>query len=150
MILDSDTEQIMDIPLEEILRNEEEKYSHDEFANSVWLGKDYVFDAYMDYLENKRTVIYYEKPKKIDEGRYYVFTPDSVQVVRASASEMGHGVLGLAYTGMGLVKILDTLHGADYDEVLKHELNHIKYPQKSEWEIRRMTKEQLGGNTKYH
>ena len=62
---------------------------------------------------------------------------------------MGPGVLGLAYTGMGLVKILDSLHGADYDEVLKHELNHIKYPNKSEWEIRYMTKQEMGGCCKY-
>lgn len=138
------------IPLEEILRAEGEKFNHEEFAKSAWLSDEYVFDAYMNYLENKRVVIYYEKPDIKHDGRYYIFEPDSVRVVRASAAEMGNGVLGLAYTGMGLVKILDTLHGADYDEVLKHELNHVKYPNKSEWEIRRMTKQELGGNCKYH
>ena len=101
--------------------------------------------------EDDKTVIYYyvdHKPE-LKRTNYYIFTPDWVTIVRAPESELGRGVLGIAYIGSNLVKVLDTLHGDDFKEVLRHELLHIQYPAATEGWIRQRTKQEMLFPTKY-
>ncbi len=102
----------------------------------------------------KTSIYYYKVPKSkifgVEENEYYIFSPSWVTVLRASQAELGDNVLGLAYPGLKLVKILDCLCGNDYKEVLQHELNHIFFPHMSEQDIRYMTKRELPFYTRYH
>ena len=70
-------------------------------------------------------------------------------IIRAPKEELGDGVLGVAYLGMNVIKILDTLYGDDLVEVKKHELLHLQHPYQSESWIRQRTKMELGFQTKY-
>jgi len=105
---------------------------------------------------SKKTVYYYKRPVSKNYGlgwieeEHYIFSPGWVTVVKASKMELGEGVLGVAYPGLKLVKVLGTLEGNDYQEVLKHELNHIFFPHENEQNIRYMTKRELPFYTRYH
>ena len=112
---------------------------------------EYRFRLYND--EKKKIVVEYyispeTKEQKREEG-FYVYTPSGLRVERASQTELGSGVLGVAYIGLGLIKILDTLYGQDYHEVLKHEVLHHRYPHESESAIRKMTMNELPFPTSY-
>lgn len=85
-----------------------------------------------------------------EEPEFYIFMPSFVQVKRATQSELGFGTLGVAYLGTNIVKILDTLHGKDFLEVLKHEYHHILNPNHTEKQTRECTKQSLPFDTKYH
>ncbi len=115
-------------------------------------GKDsYLAEIYKD--EKKKVMVYYyvspKSGEKEHEEGFYVYTPSGLKVVRASQTELGQGVLGVAYIGLGLIKILDSLYGLDYQEVLKHEVLHHQYPHESESSIRKMTMNELPFQTKY-
>ena len=146
--------------LEEILRQDNpllaELWKNNEFFDTRITDQDSrIFEAYYikkaEEEENKKRIIfYYVEPRPaFNRTDYYIFTPDWVTILKVPQSELGPGVLGVAYIGIGLVKILNTLYGDDFVEVQKHELLHIKYPNKSEGEIRQQTKQELGYATKY-
>ena len=80
----------------------------------------------------------------------YVFVPDGVQVKRVAQTQLGYGVLGMAFPGLKLIYVLETLHGNDFDEVLKHERNHIMHPWMTEQEVRFRTKNELYFEARYH
>jgi hypothetical protein len=134
----------------------ERRFAEDVPANRdvfepVFGRAEYAAELYRD--EKRRIVVqYYVSPataeSKHEEG-FYVYTPSGLQVIRASQAELGSGVLGVAYIGMGLIKILDTLQGQDYKEVLKHEVLHHQYPHESEREIRQRTTNELPFPTSY-
>ncbi len=73
-----------------------------------------------------------------------------VTIRRAPASTLGRGVLGRAFPSYGLIEILDSLTGNDFEEVKAHELMHIAYPQKSEYEIRQLTRLSLPFSPRFH
>lgn len=112
-------------------------------------GKDY----YALFEDKKKGIsVYYYSPKKKseeDKEGFYVYTPSGLTVQRASESELGKGVLGVAYIGLNLIKILDTLYGKDFEEVKKHEVLHHQYPNMPEGWIRKKTSEELPYQTKY-
>ncbi len=146
--------------LEEILRKDNpllaQLWKDNTFFNTKITDQNpRIFEAYYiikaEEEENKKRIIfYYVEPRPaLQRTDYYIFTPDWVTILRVPQSELGPGVLGVAYIGLGLVKILNTLYGDDFVEVQKHELLHIKYPNKSEGEIRQQTKQELGYATKY-
>ncbi|MBD3203701.1 hypothetical protein GF327_05360 [Candidatus Woesearchaeota archaeon] len=70
----------------------------------------------------------------------YGFVPANVVVRKVPEYILGTGVLGRAFVYSNYIEILDTLVGADYMEVLTHELLHIKLPHYSETQIRELTK----------
>jgi len=91
----------------------------------------------------------YNAPKK-QEQYFFVYTPAGVSIIRVPQSQLGSGVLGVAYPGRGLIKIADHLFGLDFEEVKKHEINHILYPSLTEYEIRQMTKRDFPFETRFH
>lgn len=140
--------------LEEMLRKDNpllaNLWEHESFVNNNILPWDAV-QKYYEELEKKKGIIYYYVEPKPAQKRvdYYIFNQDWVTILRVSQAELGPRVLGIAYIGKGLIKILDILYGDDFVEVKKHELLHIQYPQKSEAEIRQMTKQAMGYQTRY-
>ena len=144
--------------LEEILRQDNpllaELWKNNDFFDSRIIEQDpRIFESYYSQKEEeekRKVIFYYIEPRPaLQRTDYYIFTPDWVTILRVPQAELGPGVLGVAYIGLGLVKILETLYGSDLQEVKKHELLHIKYPNKSEWEIRQQTKQELSYATKY-
>lgn len=73
-----------------------------------------------------------------------------VTIRRAPAATLGRGVLGRAFPSYGLIEILDSLTGNDFEEVKAHELMHMAYPQKSEYEIRQLTRLSLPFSPRFH
>ncbi|MBW2970969.1 hypothetical protein KY320_02290 [Candidatus Woesearchaeota archaeon] len=101
--------------------------------------------------EEKKAVVYYyvDQRPEIKKADYYIFTPDWITIMRVPQSELGNGVLGVAYLGTNVIKILDSLHGLDFVEVKKHEILHLQYPHMSESWVRQRTIQELGFETKY-
>ena len=64
---------------------------------------------------------------------------------RASQAELGPYVLGRCWPGTGDIEILDGLYGREFDEVLRHELTHLRHPGLSEGEVRQRTRLELEG-----
>ena len=130
-------------------RDEAHHPAQKDVFEPVSKGKDY----YKLFEDKKKGfgVYYYSPTKKREEGRegFYVYTPAGISVQRASESELGRGVLGVAYIGLNLIKILDTLYGKDFEEVKKHELLHHQYPTMPEGWVRKKTSEELPYQTKY-
>jgi len=102
----------------------------------------------------KRNKIYYIPSFKnrllYYNGSFYVYTPSGTRVERVSQGVLGNNVLGRAFPGLNIIQILDTLYGLDFEEVKKHEVNHILYPFLTEDQIRLKTKQELPFYTKYH
>jgi hypothetical protein len=84
------------------------------------------------------------------EQYFFVYTPAGISITRVPQQQLGHGVLGVAYPGSGIIKIADHLFGLDFEEVKKHEINHMLYPFLTEHEIRLKTKMELPFETRYH
>jgi hypothetical protein len=112
-------------------------------------------DYYKLFEDKKKGIgIYYYAPsgnKKRDDEKegFHVYTPSGITIQRVPQVELGNGVLGVAYIGLNLIKILDTLYGTDFEEVKKHEVLHHQYPSMSEGWIRNKTKEEMPYGTKY-
>jgi hypothetical protein len=151
LLVKKDNHDIIELDNEIRVISRGDKKTHHDVFEPVFSDGNYLFELYRD---EKRTVIveYYVSParkdKKQEEG-FYVYTPSGLRVVRASEGELGKGVLGVAYIGLGLIKILDNLYGQEYQEVLKHEVLHHQYPHEAESSIRKMTMNALPYPTKY-
>lgn len=96
---------------------------------------------YIPSFKNK--LLYYN-------GSFYVYTPSGVKIERVPQGMLGHNVLGRAFPGANIIQILDALYGFDFEEVKKHEINHILYPSLTEYQIRVKTKQELPFYTRYH
>lgn len=99
--------------------------------------------VYKYTLNDKRFgFIYYELPKKKPEAATYFYASDmdGVTIRRVPQSVLGPNVLGRAFVFAKYIEILDTLHGADYEEVKTHEILHVKYPFEPEEKIRERTR----------
>lgn len=99
--------------------------------------------------KKKRNQVYYYSVRGLVNAPY-VFTPSSAKIVRVPEYVIGQGVLGVAFPGSNYIMILDSLHGTDFEEVKKHEVNHILFPNLTEYEIRRRTKAEFPYPTRYH
>ena len=69
---------------------------------------------------------------------------------RASRLELGYGVLGRAFPYRGLIEVASDLYGNDFEEVKMHEILHMQHPEKSEMEIRMMTRMALPFTPHWH
>jgi hypothetical protein len=119
--------------------------STDPFEPS-FSAKDHMIKLYED--KKKGVGIYYYMPsskKKNAQDSFYVYTPSNIIVQRASEQELGRGVLGVAYVGLNVIKILDTLYGSDFEEVKKHEVLHHQFPHEPEYAIRKRTASEFPG-----
>jgi hypothetical protein len=85
-----------------------------------------------------------------EEDYFFVYTPAGISVQRVPQSQLGWGVLGVAYIGRNLIMIADHLDGLDFEEVKKHEILHILYPSLTEREIRARTRTELPFATRYN
>ena len=138
-------------------RNQEkERHPENEMRNATYAT--YLYETGKRFpkpKEKKPVLVYYYVPPHNTYSReknheMYVFTPTAFTVLRASQAELGHNVLGTAYPGRGLIKVLDTLHGLEFVEVLRHEINHLTFPMLTEDAIRYMTRNQLPFESRYH
>lgn len=138
--------------LEELLKTDEGRSRFEEELEKSINLKGY----YCAFDKNKQKgmlALYYTSPESKKESitaDIYTFTSNSVTLVRATQGELGEGTLGVAYPGLGLIKVLDSLYGTDFDEVFRHEVNHINYPSMPEREIRNMTRQQCTYDCKYN
>ncbi|MBU1202376.1 MAG: hypothetical protein KKA51_07795 [Nanoarchaeota archaeon] len=80
----------------------------------------------------------------------YIFRPLKMSVTRVPHYSLGTGVLGRTWTNTGIVEILDSLHGNDFEEVLMHEILHNIYPSDPEWTIRDKTRDRMWFDTKWN
>jgi predicted DNA binding protein len=99
--------------------------------------------------KKKRNIVYYYSVRSI-VNQPYIFTPSSTKIVRVPEYVIGQGVLGVAFPGLNYIMVLDSLHGTDFEEVKKHEVNHILFPNLTEYEIMRRTKAEFPFPTRYH
>jgi hypothetical protein len=93
---------------------------------------------------------YYTNTWQNHKDYFFVYTPGGITIVRVPQAQLGHGVLGVAYVGHGLIKIADHLFGLDFEEVKKHEIIHLTYPFLTEYEVRQKTKSELPFTPRYH
>ena len=71
-------------------------------------------------------------------------------VCRGRSGVLGENVLGRAILALNLIQIREDLYGLDFEEVKKHEVNHLLYPYMTEWEVRQKTKMELPFYTRFH
>jgi hypothetical protein len=81
---------------------------------------------------------------------YTTHVPPGVMVVRSSGQVLGNGVLGRCYKGGNIIEIRDDLYGQDFEEVLRHEVNHVMFPYLGEHEVRSKTRYELPFPAKFH
>ena len=81
---------------------------------------------------------------------YHVYTPGGINVVRVPSNLLGPNILGRAFIGTNRIEILETLSGLAFEEVKRHEINHILNPYLGEWEIRQKTKAELPFEPYFH
>jgi hypothetical protein len=93
---------------------------------------------------------YYTNTWQSHKDYFYTYTPSGITLLRVPQSQIGHGVLGVAYPGRKLIMVADHLFDLDFEEVKKHELNHIFFPHLTEYEIRQKTKAELPFAARYH
>ena len=116
----------------------------DEISKIQWIKKQNDLVKRPDEIPIQVVAYYYVLPKK-DKNSYgnYFYTQNNIIILKAPQSVLGENVLGTANLNTKIIKILETLQGCAFEEVLKHELNHIKYPYLDEYRIREMTRTQL-------
>jgi hypothetical protein len=93
---------------------------------------------------------YISPSKKKELAAGYTFVPSDVQIFRVPQTVLGYNVLGCAFMGTNVVYIRDTLHGNQFEEVKRHELNHIAHPWMTESQIRSKTKKELPFEASFH
>ena len=123
--------------LEEIIKNIKEiQYNKKEKINKYY-GK-ITFSTY-DYTTTKNK-----------EKKWYTFVPSNIKIKRVNPSVLGEGVLGRAFPGLKVIEIREDLYENEWEEVLRHEMNHINFPYLTESQIRTKTKQELPFYSKYH
>jgi|TARA_B100001971_G_C17991823_1_gene432717 hypothetical protein len=116
----------------------------------------------------KKEKNYYQKPEELKPKfslyKYYTtnlnknynyfstgsYSIPGINIIRVPSSVLGDNVLGCAFLGRNLVYIRQDLQGSDFEEVKKHEINHILYPHFNEWQIRSKTRSELPFYGRYH
>ncbi len=80
----------------------------------------------------------------------YIFVPPNVRIERLAQKDIGYGILGTANLSAGVIQILETLYGKDFEEVLTHETIHLENWDKSESWVRYETKNRCDFPTRFH
>ena len=80
----------------------------------------------------------------------YIFVPPGITITRKSQKDIGYGILGTANKSAGVIEILDTLYGTDFEEVLMHESIHLENWDASESWVRYETKQRCKFETRFH
>jgi hypothetical protein len=94
---------------------------------------------------------YYAMPtKKHKYASYHIYAPDGITILKVPESMLGANVLGTANLKTNVIHILESLQGCAFDEVKRHELNHLKFPYLGEWDIRQKTRAELAHYPIYH
>lgn len=101
-------------------------------------------------LQPKQAYYYNPKKNKASLGYYSHSYGPGVIINRVPQSILGHNVLGRAFIGLNYIEILESLHGNDFEEVKRHELNHIFYPCLSEQQVSDKTRYELPFAAKYN
>ncbi len=101
-----------------------------------------------DKLKNIFVPIYYKKRDMPWDDVFYA--PSGITIERAPSSVLGFGVLGQAMPGLNLIHIREDLYGNDFEEVKKHEINHILFPYLTEGQIRDKTRLELPFSPRFH
>jgi len=127
----------------------------EEKEKNIELNKEELDENKKDKDKSKRKIKTYYIPSFKNKllyynGSFYAYTPSNVKIERVPQGILGNNVLGRAFPGANVIQILDTLYGLDFEEVKKHEVNHILYPFLTEDQIRLKTKQELPFYTKYH
>src|SRR3989344_1736514 len=86
---------------------------------------------------------YYAKSPTRARYTYHVYTPGGIEVIRVPSTILGANVLGRAFIGTNRVEILETLSGLAFEEVKKHEINHILHPYLGELQIKQKTRSEI-------
>ena len=118
---------------------------HDEI-NKIQAVKQHQRDAIKRPDDAQHTVraYYYAMPVKSKNLSYYhLYAPAGINIIKVPQSMLGYAVLGTANLKTQVIHILETLDGCAFEEVKRHELNHLKYPYLSEWDIRQKTRAEL-------
>ena len=138
----------------ERINKENEKIENQKINNKE---KIKIFEEENGRIDNQNKKIkfnlpYYSppKPKKIIYNYFYSYAPSSTRIQRVPASVLGENVLGRAILALNLIQIREDLYGLDFEEVKKHEVNHILYHYMTEWEIRQKTRMELPFYTRFH
>ncbi len=121
-----------------------------------YLGENKVYIEY--YLDRNKTnkigLVYsyvtYNKKREVVDHNFYVSLPSGAIVLRVPKSALEENVLGTAEIGTRVIRILDSLEGDEFLEVLYHEAMHLKYPNAQESEIRNMVSKTLPFKPKFH
>ena len=93
---------------------------------------------------------YIAPSKRKELAAQYTFIPSNVQVFRVPQTMLGYNVLGCAFLGQNVIYIRDTLHGNEFEEVKRHEINHILHPWMTESQIRLKPKQELPFDARFH
>ncbi|MBI4173797.1 MAG: hypothetical protein HY519_03705 [Candidatus Aenigmarchaeota archaeon] len=72
------------------------------------------------------------------------------RVRKVPRHRLGSHVLGRCFPAYGLIEIANDLLGNDFEEVLAHELMHLRHPEKPEYEIRQLTRMALPFAPRFH
>ncbi|MBU0530673.1 MAG: hypothetical protein ABIH52_02925 [Candidatus Aenigmatarchaeota archaeon] len=91
-------------------------------------------------LMNPYILVY--KPARPD---YFGFV-----IRKVSRQQLGYGILGRAFPYLGLVEIASDLYGNDFEEVRTHEILHMQNSEKSEMDIRTLTRMSLPFTPRWH
>jgi len=93
-----------------------------------------------DHQINQYLLVY--QPKRPD---YFGWV-----IRRVPRQQLGYGVLGRAFPYFGLIEVASDLYGNDFEEVKTHEILHMTHPEKSEHDIRMLTKMSLPFTPRWH
>ena len=93
---------------------------------------------------------YYYTTKTNNEEKWYTLVPSNVRIKRVPKAVLGEGVLGRSFPGLKIIEIRNDLYGMDWEEVLRHEMNHVNFPYLTENQIRTKTKQELPFQSRYH
>jgi len=143
--------------LEKQEKAKQEELPLEEIEKAIEETRQENTDDYFYY--NKKTkegivgVVYYSPAKskeKEDEMYMYSVMPSGTVIRRVPQQVLGEHILGRAWLFSHVIEILDTLYGADFEEVKRHEILHLQYPLKIEREIRDMTRCSMPYECKYN
>ena len=127
-----------------------EKENLEEIIESIRLIQEKEKDKKSYYYRTITPISYYYTTKKNNEEKWYTFVPSNVKIKRTSQVVLGNNVLGRSFPGLKIIEIREDLYGTDWEEVLRHEMNHINFPYMTENQIRTKTKQELPFHPKYH
>lgn len=142
---DSLEERILSSPFLEdaILLEEDPNKALNNLLNRLYEENKPIKVGHYPITDNPSTFYSLETPKEA-----VLLAPGNWVISRVPKEVLGEGVLGRCWPNTGIIEILNTLTGADYEEVQQHEFNHLLHPEESESQVRYRTR--CMGHDKYN